>query len=108
MTATATKNSVTKPDTKLVRAGKTNVFNIRFEPNTLGIIQRAAKSAGLSVSAYLTVTAVEKAKRDLLDERFILLASDVFDELEKQIEQPAAPNPELTRLMRQKFEWLDE
>jgi uncharacterized protein (DUF1778 family) len=89
-------------------ATKTEVVNIRFEPHALETIRRAAKSTGLSVSAYLTMTALNKAKQDLLDEHYIVLSPDVFDALQEQIERPAEAHPELNKLMRTKFEWINE
>jgi uncharacterized protein (DUF1778 family) len=89
-------------------ATKTEVVNIRFEPHALETIRRAAKSTGLSVSAYLTMTALNKAKQDLLDEHYIVLSPEAFDAVQEQIERPAAAHAELTKLMRTKFEWINE
>jgi uncharacterized protein (DUF1778 family) len=92
----------------MVSALKSEVVNIRFEPQALDTIRRAAKTTGLSVSAYLTMTALNKAKQDLLDEHYAILAPDVFDAVNEQIERPAVAHTELAKLMRTKFEWIND
>ncbi|MCU0831820.1 MAG: DUF1778 domain-containing protein [Rhizobiaceae bacterium] len=86
---------------------KTAVVNVRFDPPTLGLIERAAANAGMSVSAYLTTTAVAKARTDILDERYIALNEPDFDAVEAQIEREQQPHPGLARLMATQFEWMD-
>ncbi|NJR13179.1 MAG: DUF1778 domain-containing protein [Phyllobacteriaceae bacterium] len=91
-----------------IASTKSEVVNVRFEPRALETLRLAARSAGVSLSAYLTMSALEKARLDLADQRVFAVSADVFEQVSRMINAPSQPHAGLEQLLTKRFDWLDE
>jgi uncharacterized protein (DUF1778 family) len=87
---------------------KSRVVNVRFEPDVLEIIQHAANDCGLSLSAYLTTSALTKAKREMLMSQRIMMSAEAFDALAARLDERVGPDARIGALLNRSFEWMDE
>lgn len=86
---------------------KTQTMNFRVDRETQDIWLRAAKASGKSVTAFVTEAATHAAQRELLDQRFIGVGSDVFDSVLAQLDAPADINAKLVDLLKRERDWID-
>ena len=86
---------------------KSESVNLRIDPETHDLVKRAAEICGKSVTAFMTEAAVYSAQKELLDQRFVGVDSDVFDSVVAQLDRPAEANAELVRLFKRGQEWID-
>lgn len=83
-------------------------INIRALPAQRAIIDRAASALGKTRSDFMLEAACERAQSVLLDQTFITLDTESFDEFLALLDAPPAPNPGLERLMAVKAPWDKE
>lgn len=86
---------------------KTQNVNFRVDPETHELLQRAAEVCGKSVTAFITEAATYAAQKELMDQRFIGVSSDVFDSVVEQLDAPVTINDKLVELMKRNREWVD-
>ena len=83
-------------------------INIRALPAQRAIIDRAASALGKTRSDFMLDAACERAQSVLLDQTFITLDTESFEEFLALLDAPPAPNPGLERLMAVKAPWDKE
>lgn len=77
---------------------KDSRLNLRLRAADDELIRRAAEQAGLSVSEFLTSSAIERAHELLADQRDFVLDEDRWDEFTRLLDEPARPDPRLVEL----------
>lgn len=88
-------------------AKKSETVTFRMDSNTLDLIRRAAKIQGRSVTSFVTHAAKVEAQKEVLDQRFIALDAEAFEEIERMLDEPAKVNEKLVELFRRKPDWID-
>ena len=73
-------------------------LNLRLRAADDELIRRAAEQAGLSVSEFLTTSAIDRAHELLADQRDFVLDEDTWDEFTRLLDEPARPDPRLVEL----------
>ncbi len=86
---------------------KSETVTFRMESSTLELIRRAAKIQGRSVTSFVTQAAKVQAQRDILDQRFIQVDAEAFDEIEKMLDEPVRPNDEVIKRFRAAPKWAE-
>ena len=82
-------------------------FNLRMTEDDMRLISKAAKICGKSVAAFMTEASVFSAQRELMDQRFIGVQSDLFDSIDEKLLQPGKAHKRLVKLFNHKVEWSD-
>lgn len=77
-------------------AVKTDRMEARVSPEERDRIERAASSAGLSVSAFMVSAAVERADEIISEATTTTVPADYFDELLVALDEPQ-PAPRLAK-----------
>jgi uncharacterized protein (DUF1778 family) len=91
-------------------AKKLDSIGLRISSENKEIIRTAAEYTGQDLTSYLISTALEKAKKDIVDHKdmqALLLSKRDFDKMAKELENPSAPNERLKKAFKkhtQKFE----
>jgi uncharacterized protein (DUF1778 family) len=88
-------------------ARKNETVTFRMDTATLETIQRAAHMAGKSVTSFVTDAAFVAAQKELLDQRFVAVGSDMFDHVEALLAEPAKADAALEKLFRSNLDWID-
>ena len=86
---------------------KTENVSLRIDPETMGLIARAAEVCGKSVTAFMTEASLYSAQRELLEQRFIGVSSEVFDAINDDLSQPGEARDQLVKLFKENAEWMD-
>lgn len=80
-------------------AVKTDRIEARLSPDERALIERAASTSGLSVSAFLVSSAVARADEVIAAAITTLVPADYFDQLVTALDEPAAA-PRLAKAAR--------
>lgn len=73
-------------------------LNLRLKPKDDQLIKQAAQSLGVSVSEFLTSSAVARAHELLAGQRQFFLDEDTWDAFVALLDGPARPDPRLVEL----------
>ncbi|WP_245293165.1 DUF1778 domain-containing protein [Mongoliimonas terrestris] len=80
-------------------------INLRIEAGTRALIDEAASALGKTRTDFMVESAREKAIDVRLDQRLFVLDDDRFDAFAAALENPPAPGPKLTALLRRVPAW---
>lgn len=86
---------------------KTKTVNLRIEPDMHDLIARAAEVCGKTITAFMTEASVYSAQEELLDQRFIGVSSEVFDEVNELLSAPGVARTQLVKLFETNVDWMD-
>jgi len=88
---------------------KDDRLQIRVAPERKRILEEAAESAHLSVSAFVLQAAEARADEILLERQLVRLAPHAAEAFAAALERPAEVNERLAGALRRprKFSWLD-
>jgi uncharacterized protein (DUF1778 family) len=88
---------------------KDDRLQIRVAPERKRVLEEAAESSHLSVSAFVLQAAELRADEILLEREMIRLAPDAARAFATALEHPASVNERLARVLRRprSFSWLD-
>lgn len=86
---------------------KTKIVNLRIDPEAHDVIARAAEVCGKSITAFMTEASVYSAQEELLDQRFIGVSAEVFDEVNEMLAAPGVARDRLVRLFEHRVDWMD-
>ncbi len=88
---------------------KDDRLQIRVAPERKRILEEAAESAHLSVSAFVLQAAEARAEEILLERQLVRLAPDAAEAFTAALERPAEVNERLAAALRRprNFSWLD-
>jgi uncharacterized protein (DUF1778 family) len=84
-------------------------LQIRVNPDEKRLLEQAAKSAHLSVSAFVLQAASQQAEQLLAERQTITVSPDAAEAFARALSQPAAVNERLRAALgrTQKFRWID-
>ncbi len=84
-------------------------LQIRVDPAEKRLLERAAESAHVSVSAFVVQSAAMRAEEILTERQTIRLSVSVAEAFTRALEQPATVNERLAEALRRPrtFSWLD-
>jgi uncharacterized protein (DUF1778 family) len=94
----------------MATAKKLDSIGLRISPENKEIIRMAAEYTGQDMTSYLVSTALDKAKKDILEHKqmeAVLLSKRDFDKVEREIKKPAKANKKLQQAFKahsKKFE----
>ena len=91
----------------MVAAKKSETVTFRVDSPTLDLIRRAAKIQGRSVTSFVMQAARVEAQKEILDQRFIEVDAETFEEIEKMLAEPARPNEDVIARFRATPKWID-
>jgi uncharacterized protein (DUF1778 family) len=80
-------------------------INLRIETQTRQLIDDAAAVLGKTRTEFMVESARRQAVDVLLDQRLFTLASDRYDAFMAALDNPPAPGPKLTALLRRVPAW---
>lgn len=80
------------PATKAAR------LNLRLNQADDELIRRAAQTQGLTVSEFLTRSALDRAQEILTDQREFVLDEETWDAFVAVLDRPVRPDPRLAEL----------
>jgi uncharacterized protein (DUF1778 family) len=86
-------------------ANKTDRIDLRVSPTQKALIASAAKASQKDVSQFIIESVIRQAEETILDQRLFILSDEDFQELERELEQPAVENPSFTRYLNAKAPW---
>jgi uncharacterized protein (DUF1778 family) len=92
-------------------AKKMDSIGLRITPENKEIIRMAAECTGQDMSSYLVSTALEKAKKDILERKQVealLLSKRDFEKVERELENPQKTNEKLKRAMKAHSQKIQE
>lgn len=91
----------------MAESKKNETVTFRMDSNTLGMIRRAAKIQGRSVTSFVTQAARVQAQKDILDQRFFEVDAEAFQEIERILDEPGKVDEKLVELFRKSPKWID-
>jgi uncharacterized protein (DUF1778 family) len=80
-------------------------INIRVTPETLGLIDRAARAAGKTRTDFIVDTVKHAAEETVLDQRLFLLDRKQWEKFMAALDAPPRPNERLAALLARKPAW---
>ena len=80
---------------------KEHRIHLRASERDVSTINRAAASAGISVSTFILESASERAERMLADQRHFVLSDEQWRAFTKALDEPARHLPRLEKLLRE-------
>lgn len=80
-------------------------INIRVTPDTLGLIDRAARVTGKTRTDFIVDTVTQAAEDAVLDQRLFLLDDKQWTEFMTALDAPAQPSKKLKTLLARKPAW---
>lgn len=89
---------------------KLDTIGFRISPENKEIIRMAAEYTGQDMTSYLVSTALDKAKRDILEHKQVealLLSKQDFSKVEAELKKPSKSNAKLEKAFKahaKKFE----
>jgi uncharacterized protein (DUF1778 family) len=86
---------------------KDDVIQIRASAETKAMISHAASLRGQKLSEFMLESARARAETALLDQRLFLLTPDAFESFQSRLDDSAATNASLTRLMQREPPWAE-
>ena len=84
---------------------KQEKLNMRINADELDLIRRGAETSGKSLSSFVIEAATFSAQKALMDQRFLHLDAELFDDLAETLSQPAQVHPELAALFKNEPTW---
>jgi uncharacterized protein (DUF1778 family) len=90
---------------KTAKAKRSEVVNMRVEPNQLDLIDTAASLSGKSRSAFMLDAAYQAAEQALLERRLFLLNDEQWEAFNKALDTPPAKNEKLRQLLQAEAPW---
>lgn len=90
---------------KSEKAKRSEVVNIRVEPNQRDLIDTAANLYGKSRSAFILDAACRQAEEALLDRRVFALNEEQWESFNEALNSPPTENPKLAALLAQPAPW---
>ena len=84
---------------------KSSKINLRIDPETQNIIDRAASALGKTRSEFMLESARERAEDVLLDRRVFALNEADWDALTEVLDNPPPPNDALKALLSKTAPW---
>ena len=88
-------------------APRTGNINIRVSPETLGLIDRAAKVFGKTRTDFILETMRKAAEDAILDQRNFFLDEHQWIEFNRMLNATPRDNPELRALLARKPAWQE-
>lgn len=91
-------------------AKKLDSIGLRISSEHKEIIRMAAEYTGQDLTSYLISTALDKAKKDIVEYKemqALLLSDRDFDKIQKELKSPSTPNEKLKKAFKahsKKFE----
>lgn len=86
---------------------KTRTVTFRIDPEDHDLIARAAEICGKSVTAFMTEASIYSAQEELLEQRFIGVSSEVFDNVNDLLSRPGIARDRLVKLFESKIDWIE-
>jgi uncharacterized protein (DUF1778 family) len=80
-------------------------IDLRTSPEIKALISRAASTAGMTVSAFLLVTAHERAKELLAEKEMVTLTARDWTAFTKALEKTEKPRPKLAAALKRHRDW---
>lgn len=80
-------------------------INIRVTPETLGLIDRAARVAGKTRTDFILDTVRQVAEDTVLDQRLFSLNPEQWEAFVAALDAPSQPNEKLAALMARRPPW---
>jgi len=90
---------------KTEKARRSEVVNMRIEPNQLDLIDAAAAVCGKSRSAFMLDAAYRAAEEALLDRRLFRLSDEQWEAFNQALDTPPVQNEKLHQLLQAKSPW---
>jgi len=87
------------------KAKRSEVVNMRIEPNQLDLIDTAAALCGKSRSAFMLDAAYRAAQEAMLDRRLFCLNDEQWEAFNKALDTPPTKNEKLTQLLQAQAPW---
>lgn len=84
---------------------RSEVVNMRVEPNQLDIIDSAASLYGKTRSAFIIDAAYRAAEEALLDRRLFCLSDEQWEAFNKALDTSPTKNEKLNQLLQTKSPW---
>lgn len=84
------------------RIGK---INIRIDPSSRDLIDRAAILAGKTRSAFMIEASAKLAEEMILDQKVFTLRQEQWDKFNEMLNQPPSVNKKLKKLLMTKSPW---
>ncbi len=82
-------------------------INIRVTPETLGLIDRAARVAGKTRTDFILDTVRQVAEDTVLDQRLFSLNAEQWEAFVAALDAPPQPNEKLAALMARRPPWSE-
>lgn len=91
----------------MVRTGprRSDNINIRVSPETLGLIDRAARVLGKTRTDYILDTVREAAEHTVLDQTLFVLNPEQWDAFVAALDAPPQHNERLEKLLSRRPPW---
>ena len=80
-------------------------INIRVAPDTLGLIDRAARATGKTRTDFILDTVKRAAEDTVLDQRLFVLDADQWDAFTAALDAPPRPSEGLQALLARRPVW---
>ena len=90
---------------KTEKARRSEVVNMRIEPNQLDLIDAAAAVCGKSRSAFMLDAAYRAAEEALLDRRLFRLSDEQWEAFNQALDTSPVKNEKLHQLLQAKSPW---
>ncbi|MCL1476028.1 DUF1778 domain-containing protein [Argonema antarcticum] len=84
---------------------RSEVVNMRVEPNQLDLIDTAAHLCGKSRTAFILDAAYQAAEQTLLERTLFLLNDEQWEAFNKALDAPPSQNEKLRQLLQTKAPW---
>lgn len=86
---------------------RSNLINMRISENNRWLIDQAAKVKGKNRTEFILDTAVSEAENVILDQSFLLVDEEKFNNFIKILEMPVKYNERLAKTMQTPAPWED-
>jgi uncharacterized protein (DUF1778 family) len=80
-------------------------INIRVSPETLGLIDRAARATGKTRTDFILDTVRQVAEDTVLDQRLFVLDQEQWNEFTRLLDAQPKPNERLDALLNRRPVW---
>ena len=90
---------------KKTKVKRSEVVNMRVEPNQLDLIDTAANLSGKSRTAFILDAAYQAAEQTLLERTLFLLNDEQWEAFNQALDVPPVKNEKLRQLFQTKAPW---
>ncbi|HEY9832583.1 MAG TPA: DUF1778 domain-containing protein [Stenomitos sp.] len=90
---------------KKTKVKRSEVVNMRLEPNQLDLIDTAANLSGKSRTAFILDAAYQAAEQTLLERTLFLLNDEQWEAFNQALDAPPSQNEKLRQLLQTKAPW---